>query len=127
MNPFPRELHFKNAGMIGGRQHITVSRDFTAITSLGTITVPRGTVSDGASIPQLAMSIMGDRFDYLKEAVVHDFLYSPGNTDFSRSEADYILRELMYNVGWPIWKANAFYFAVRVGGWKAYKATPRKL
>lgn len=124
MNPFPKELEFHNAGMIVGRQCIQTSRDFLVITSLGEITVPAGTISDGASIPQLAQSIMGDRFDYLKEAVTHDFLYSPANKVYTRAEADYILRELMYNVGWPIWKVNSFYLAVRLGGFRSFKAKP---
>lgn len=124
MNPFPRELEFRNAGMIGGRQCVLTTREFVAYTSLGKIVVPAGTLSDGASIPQVAQSLVGDRFDYLKEAVVHDHLYSPNNRDFDRAEADFILRELLYNVGWPVWKVNAFYLAVRVGGWRSYKGRP---
>ena len=124
MNPFPKELSFENAGMVNGKQHIRTTADFLAKTSLGEVIVPAGTLSDGASFPQLAQSIMGDRFDYLKEGVTHDFLYSPANKVYSRSEADYILRELIYNVGWPIWKVNAFYLAVRMGGRRHFKAKP---
>jgi hypothetical protein len=42
---------------------------------------PKGTLSDGASIPQLFLSIIGDRFDpkYLDAAVVHDAYCGRGN------------------------------------------------
>lgn len=127
MNPFPANLEFENAGVIRGRQHIRLTREFTAITSLGTIRVPAGTLSDGASIPQAAMSIVGDRFDYLREATVHDHLYSPNNRTFTRAQADLILRELMWNVGIPAWKVSAFWLAVRIGGRRAYKARISKM
>ena len=122
MTPFPRDIEFANAGMRGGKQHIVLTAPFEAETSLGRIVAHKGFVSDGASIPQAAQSIAGDRFDYIKEATIHDWLYSPHNDSYDRAESDYILRELMYNVGWPIWKVNAFYLAVRIGGWRSFKA-----
>ena len=122
MNPFPLDIQFANGGMHQGKQHIVLTDNFSAFTSLGIITAKRGFISDGASIPQIAQSLAGDRFDYIKEATIHDWLYSPHNDNYDRAEADYIFRELMYNVGWPIWKVNAFYLAVRIGGWRSFKA-----
>ena len=43
----------------------------------GTVwTAPKGTLTDGASIPDAALSLIGDRFDprYLNAAIVHDCL-----------------------------------------------------
>ena len=118
MNPFPEDLHFDNAGMIGGQRHIILTRSFRAATSLGVIVVPKGTISNGASIPRAAQSLVGDPFEeYLESAVVHDHLYSSANEHYTRAEADFILRELMWNqVDVARWKAIAFWWAVRVGG-----------
>lgn len=118
---FPLPLHFDNAGMRNGRQCIILTAPFVAVTSLGKISAPAGTISDGASIPQMAQSIVGDRFDYIEEAVIHDYLYSSGQPEYTRAEADYILKELMWNKGIPLWKVSAFYLAVRIGGWKSFK------
>lgn len=125
MNPFPKELEFSNAGFHNGRRLIRVSSPFEAFTSFGKFTVPSGFLSDGASIPQLAESIIGDPLgEYLEEAVVHDYLYSSDNNTtppITRSEADLVLKELMYNKGHSFWKIQAFYAAVRLGGAKHFK------
>lgn len=123
MNPFPHELHFDNAGMRNGRRCIILTKPFSAITSLGVIKVPAGFVSDGASIPKPAWGIIGSPFDeFLEEAVIHDMLYSPLNHDYSREEADYILKELMWNCGVSKWKIAAFHIALRLFGGPNFKA-----
>ena len=125
MNPFTEELHFDNGGIVNGRRCIIVKKRFPAITSLGLVAVPAGFVSDGASIPKAAWSIIGSPFDeFLEEAVVHDWLYSKSNQDFTRAEADFILKELMWNCGISKWKIAAFYLAVRMFGAKNFKGTP---
>ena len=125
MNPFPEMLHFDNAGMINGKRNIVVTKPFPVITSLGRFVVPRGTVSDGGSIPAAAWSIIGHPFDYLlEECVVHDFLYSPFNQEYSRAEADLILKELLWNRGIPVWKVAAIWSAVRLFGWRSFRGSP---
>jgi len=124
-NVFQKPLHYDNAGMIGRKRNVVLTADFPAITSLGVITAPKGMYCDGASIPQLAKSIIGDSFgEYLEECVIHDFLYSPLNTKFTRLQADNILRELMWNRGISKWKVAAFYLAVRIGGGVFYLGKP---
>lgn len=123
MNPFPTILHCDNAGMRNGRRCIITTSRFPAITSLGRIVVPAAFVSDGASIPKCAWSIIGSPFDeYLEECVVHDFLYSPLNDDFTREEADFVLKELMWNCGISKWKIAAFHVALRMFGGRNFKA-----
>lgn len=118
---FPLPLHFDNAGMHGGRRCVVTTRRFKAITSLGIVEVEPGFTSDGGSIPRAAWSIIGSPFDeYLEECVVHDWLYSPRNKEFTRDEADFILKELMWNRDVHRWKVAAFYLAVRLAGWKFY-------
>lgn len=125
MNPFPDKLHFDNAGMIGGKRHVILTADFLCITSLGRIVVPRHTLIDGASIPRMAYSLIGHPFDaYLEDCVLHDFLYSEQNRDYTRAEADHLLRETMWNRDIPRWKIAAMWSAVRVGGWRSFKGGP---
>jgi len=123
-NPFPMELHFDNAGYFFGKRLIEVTRPFPVTTSLGCFTVPVSTISDGGSIPEIAQAIVGHPLEeYLEDCVAHDFLYSKASNHlkFSRKDADFILRETMWNRRMPLWKVAAFHAAVRVGGWKSYK------
>ena len=125
-NPFPEPLHFDNAGMIAGRRHVILTADFPCVTSLGRITVPRHTMIDGASIPQIAFSLIGHPFDaFLEDCVLHDFLYSKANREYTRSEADHLLRETMWNRKIPRWKIAAIWSAVRIGGWRSFKGQPQ--
>jgi hypothetical protein len=128
MNPFLDKLHFDNYGMVNGRRNIILTARFRAVTSLGIIEAPCGMVSDGGSIPRIAWSIIGGPFDeYLEECVIHDLLYSPFNKEYSRSEADFILKELMWNRDVNKVKIMAFYTAVRTFGWRNFKAQPYSL
>ena len=123
-NPFPMPLHFDNAGMVDGKRLICIMRPFPVTTSIGCFTVHAGFLSDGASIPRLAQAIVGNPFDeYLEQAVAHDWLYSKKSDRlmFDREEADFILKELMWDCGLPLWKIAAFHAAVRLGGWASWK------
>ena len=122
MNPFPEPLHFDNAGFHNGSRLLVVTRRFVCLTSFGRIVVPRGTVIDGASIPSCAWSIIGHPFDcFLEDCTLHDFLYSPYNAEFTRYEADTILKETMWNRDIHWFKREALYRAVRLFGWSAFK------
>jgi hypothetical protein len=126
MNPFPEDIDCKVAGMIDGRRHILVLMPFRCITSLGVIVVPANTLCDGASIPRIMWPIIGHPLDeYLEDAVLHDFLYSPTNTDFSRAEADLIFRETMWNRDISRPKLIAMYAAVRAFGWRSFQGQPQ--
>jgi len=93
-------------------------------TRKGRIEVPKGFLSDGASIPWAARCIAGDpfNFEYLHAAIIHDALYRQNFLDFiTRKEADLIFRDLMWDTKTPKWKVPPFYSAVRMGGWVSYK------
>jgi len=123
-NPYPLPLHFDNAGMRNGRRCIVLTRRFKALTSLGLVDAPASMVSDGGSIPAPAWSILSESGlgDSLEAFVIHDYLYSPLNTDYTRAEADFIMKELMWNTGISRWKIAAFYVAVRMFGGRHFKA-----
>ena len=128
MNPFPRPLHYDNAGMVGGRRNSVLTAPFPFVTSLGSGEVPTGFVSDGGSIPPIAFSIVGSNMDEaLEDFVLHDFLYSPLNTEYSRAEADFMLKETTYNRRISRFRREAFFVAVRLFGGKHFKGQPPKM
>lgn len=87
------------------------------------ITVPAGFVTDFASVPQLAQSIVSVVGKHTIPALLHDYLY--WEQACTRKQADAILAEAMkeYKSSW--FDINAVYYAVRAAGktaWKQNKA-----
>ncbi|MET3665187.1 DUF1353 domain-containing protein [Caulobacter sp. 1776] len=94
------------------------------------ITVPKGFVTDLASIPRAVWILLPPDGPWVKGAVIHDFLYATrgtgiwkthpsGNTrpePYSRREADWILRDAMRNRGVDVVRRNIIWLAVRIGG-----------
>jgi len=86
------------------------------------VSVPKGFVTDFASIPRIAWGIVGGPADgkYRKIAVVHDWLYrTPGLA--TRGQADAVLLEGMKVSGCSWWEQHVIYYAVRAGGHSSYK------
>jgi hypothetical protein len=92
------------------------------------ITVPKGFIYDGASIPRFLWSIVGLRPDGLirAAALVHDWLYQNSGKiskikSFTRKESDVIFKMLMEEADISNYKCQLAYYAVRVFGglhWK---------
>jgi len=78
---------------------------------IGTVVIPRFFSFDGASIPQIAMSITG--WPGIRAACLHDYLLS---TDVSRETADRVFLEALQVCGVDEGLAEAMYTAVRVYG-----------
>lgn len=95
-----------------------VQEDFyydTEVGKLGRITVPKGFITDFASIPRFLWSVLPPAGGYGKAAVVHDYLYrTPGA--WTRGEADAVLKEAMEvsGVGW--FTRQTIWLGVRTGG-----------
>ena len=114
-----------------------------------TIVVPKGYITDLASVPRLIWAVISP-FDVARADVIHDLLYeyinmqykvvnnsaaaeegpaSKGEREYYREVADNIFREAMRNSepkvpGWKIWSA---YTAVRIfGRWAINGSQPRK-
>jgi hypothetical protein len=121
---FPYELQFRDAGMRGGSRIFRLTNPFSYISSRGTITVPTGFETDGASIPRVFWSILDPFGPYFKAAVIHDWLYSPHNRRFTRAQADDIFKEAMFNNGLDWLRREAIYRAVQLAGWRSYKGKP---
>ena len=78
--------------------------------------VPKGFMTDGASIPRLLWTCIGDPFGkhYRRPAALHDYLYSIPS--FNRALADSMFYESMRVEGLRIHKAAAMWAAVRLFG-----------
>lgn len=78
------------------------------------LTVKPEFTTDGGSIPRLARRLWTPIGPYLVAYIVHDYLYAAELVD--RSEADYILLELLESLGACWVDRNAQYAGVRAGG-----------
>jgi len=93
------------------------------------ITVPVGFDTDFASIPRFARMLIPKLGRYNKAAVIHDYLYQHHMIEktyklsyvFTRAEADAIFRDGMRDLGVAKWKYTLMYWAVRLGGFLAWR------
>ena len=83
------------------------------------IHVPKGFVTDFASIPRPFRILIPKLGRYNKAAVLHDFLYQTQH--YSRAQTDYIFLNAMVDLDVAGWKANLMYWCVRLGGWLAWR------
>ena len=91
---------------------------------LPNIVVPRGFVTDLASVPPIFFSLLRADGNYAHAAVVHDFLY--WDQSLKRSDADEILRDGMRYLEVEPVNVSAIYAAVKTFGESAWNAN-RKL
>lgn len=77
--------------------------------------VPKGFISDFASIPWVFYSLVGVPSDHRwrESSVLHDFLCRTGI--IPRKEADQIWYDSLRYAGLGYWKAQTLYLAVRIG------------
>ena len=82
------------------------------------VDVPKGFVSDGASIPKALWSIVGSPLDGcpLRAAIVHDWLCVQANTPRARRFADTCFEWIMEEQMVPRWRRLAMFWAVRLYG-----------
>lgn len=121
--PFPDALIFANAGMRGDSRVFRLTQSFRYRSSLGMVCVPRGFETDGASIPRAFWSLLAPFGPYFEAAVIHDFLYSPYNDEYSREESDMIFEDAMEDLGVRWLTRTTIYHAVRLFGRPRFKAT----
>lgn len=82
---------------------------------------PKGTLTDGASIPDCLWVISGAPLQgpYRDAAVIHDAYYQSHTR--SRARVDYMFYEAMRFAGTPAWKAWMMWKAVELFGRTAWK------
>lgn len=90
------------------------------------ISVPRGFVTDGASIPRIVWTLIGSPWSgrYARAAVIHDFLYHIQTT--TRWEADRIFYQAMKILKVSPWRRSLMHCSVRVAGWIPWRNYRRK-
>ena len=84
------------------------------------IIVPKGTLTDFASIPKILWNILPPHTEVAPISVIHDYIYSlrgklPDKT-YTREEGDKIFLEGMQVLGVPLWKRYTMFYAVRTAG-----------
>lgn len=89
------------------------------------ITVPRGFITDLASIPRIFHSLIPQHGSHSPAAILHDYLYA--TQEMSRSKADQLFRDAMEDIGVNPVRRYAMYLAVRAGGWAAWNSRKAKM
>lgn len=120
-NKFPDKVFLEDIGMKGDTRLFILTQRFRFYSDHGYVEVPKGTVTDGASIPRVFWSVLSPFGEYFKAALPHDFLYTDKNKKFTRKEADDILLEGMEVLGVHPAKRFLIYRAVRWFGWRCYQ------
>lgn len=90
---------------------------------LPSVTVPKGFVTDLASIPTVFYSLLRPDGEYAYAAIVHDYLY--WTQTHPRAIADSILKRGMEDFQVAGWKVLAIYEAVRAGGGSSWNENAR--
>jgi hypothetical protein len=85
------------------------------------VTVKSNFVTDGASIPKVFWSVVGNPLenDLLKPAIIHDGLYTL--MQLPRATCDKLLKEMLLFNGTSKMKAYFIYYAVRLFGGSHWK------
>lgn len=88
-----------------------------------TITVPKGFLTDLASVPLVLQPIIQKDEGLLEAAVIHDFLYSKTANCYhlTRKQADRVFLEAMTHAGMGAVKRGLAYNMVRTFAAKSYK------
>lgn len=86
------------------------------------ITIFKGFVTDGASVPHSLQWLYNPFGRYIKAAIVHDYLYSAyNNTGINRTLADKIFNFIMKEINIDSKIRRKFYIAVRCFGETSWK------
>ena len=87
--------------------------------------VPRGFVTDLASVPRLFWTVFPPCGKYTTAAVLHDYLYWVQSDNCDRECADEILLIAMDEANVDLVSRNAIYAAVRAGGGSSWSENDR--
>lgn len=90
---------------------------------LPAVSVPKGFVTDFASIPRILWSILPPDGDYTYPSIIHDYLYWTQNT--SRAIADEVFKSAMIDFKISSSEINSIYSGVRAGGQAAWNSNEK--
>ena len=121
---FPDELDIRDHGLVRGVRRFLTLEPFRYVSPhYGTVWVPRWFDTDFGSIPKIAQSIVSPLLA-IKEFTLHDFIYSPLNTQFTRFEGDYMLDESLALSGFGRITRESILRPVRLFGWRNFQGQP---
>lgn len=103
--------------LVDGTKHKLLS-DWTVTFRGEEYRVPMEFITDGASIPFWLQPICGDpnKVPRVYAALMHDWLYSGGDPEATRADADDLYRDMQIALGVPRWKAYVEWTALRIFG-----------
>lgn len=93
--------------------------NYAVYRAMPAIVVPRGFITDMASVPRFLWWLYSPFGSYGNAAILHDWLYS--SELFSRKTCDQIFRHAMQVSGVNVIRRNIIYFAVRMFGWLVWR------
>ena len=99
-------------------QHYRLTKNFYVRHGGKLYLIPKGFVTDFASVPRALWSIFPPFGRYSKAAVFHDWLYREDIMD--RDKADKAFLDCMEHLRVPPSQRWAMYAGLRLGGWKAW-------
>lgn len=103
--------------LLKGGRRVRLLQDLVIDYELGHYTVPKGFVSDLASVPRILWSIIPPWGKYYKAAIVHDYLYIQGKGGKAgKLRADNLFLSVMRHSEVGYIKRNIMYRAVRMFG-----------
>lgn len=85
------------------------------------IRIPKGFVTDFASVPRFLWALLPPHGKHQRAAVVHDYLYRT-NGGWSRRISDTVFLDAMKECRVSWWRRTAMWLGVRIGGAKPWKA-----
>lgn len=115
----------------GGRETFALLSPFVAYSALlgRDVTVPRGFVSDGESVPRVVLGMTG--LASIRAGIVHDFLYrghlNLPEANVTKEQADDVYLEMMLAAGVDEVHARMRYTAVARLGQGAWDTAPGRL
>lgn len=96
----------------------------------GRVVIPKGTLTDGASIPKIFWGLLGPHGPYFLAAFLHDYAYSAAGQKalkWTRYMADIAFDDAMYKDGIGGLKRGTIVSAVRLCGWAPYNRATKRL
>ena len=121
---------FEVAGRTANGLLLRSKWDLEYETIYGRVKIPKGTLTDGASIPKIFWGLLGPHGPYFLAAFLHDYAYSAiGQRDlkWTRYQADMAFDDLMEKDGVGFVKRFTIVTAVRAGGWLPYGRATKRL
>lgn len=103
-----------------GSRYFRLTKNFYVRHKGSLYIIPKGFLTDFASVPRALWPIFPPHGKYTRAAVFHDWLYQFG--PLSRLEADRAFLEAMQSLDVPLLQRRLMYRGVRLGGGRAWSA-----